>query len=178
VVTLSAVTDRINGAVVGALVGVLLVGACGGGEDREPEKSGTSTSLPRSEPVSILTSLAIAATEGSEPIATGKVLEGSTLGGSPLCVGGTIRDSHANSDPAVEPYGLIARTITCPHGTLKIGVTPETGQSQTQTGSWTLVSGTGAFDGLSGSGKMEVTYDPDHNALARETLTGTVTAES
>ena len=77
----------------------------------------------------------------------------------------------------MEPYGLIARTITCPNGTLKIGVTPETGQSQTQTGSWTLVSGTGAFDGLGGSGKMEVTYDPDHTTLARETLTGTVTAE-
>ena len=92
---MSAVTDRINGAVVAALLGVLLVGACGSGEDGESEKSGTSTSLPRSEPVSILTSLAIAATEGSEPIATGKVLEGSTIGDSPFCVGGTIRDSHA-----------------------------------------------------------------------------------
>jgi hypothetical protein len=175
---LSAVTDRINGAVVGALVGVLLVGACGGGVDGESEKSGASTSPPRSEAVSIRTSLAIAATEGSEPIATGEVLEGSTLGGSPFCTGGTIRDSHASSDPAVEPYGLIARTITCPNGTLKFGVTPETGQSLIQKGSWTLVSGTGAFDGLSGSGTMEVTYDHDDGALAREALTGTVTGES
>jgi hypothetical protein len=78
----------------------------------------------------------------------------------------------------VEPYGLIARTITCPNGTLKFGVTPETGQSLIQTGSWTLVSGTGAFDGLTGSGTMGVTYDPDNGALAHEALTGTVTAGS
>jgi hypothetical protein len=49
-------------------------------------------------------------------------------------------------------------------------------QTLTQTGSWTIVSGTGAFEGLSGSGEMEIVYDPDPNELvARETYTGTVT---
>jgi hypothetical protein len=159
-----------HGAVLGVLVGVLLVGACGGGEDRASEKSAASTT----QRVSIRTSLAIAATPGAEPIATGDVLAGSTLGGSPFCVGGTIRDSHGSSDPAVRPHGLIDRTITCPGGTVRVGFTPELPQGLTQTGSWTIVSGTGAFEGLRGSGEMEVKYNPDDDALARETLTGTV----
>ena len=68
------------------LVGVLLVGACGGGEGGASETSGESEELV------IRTSVIIAATEGAEPIATGEILEGSTLGGSPFCVGGTILD--------------------------------------------------------------------------------------
>jgi hypothetical protein len=118
----------------------------------------------------------IAATEGSEPIATGKVLEESTLGGSPFCTGGTILDSHASTDPTLEPHRLIDRTITCPDGTVRVGLTPEVGpQGPTGKGSWTIVSGTGSFKGLSGSGKMKVVDDPDDVSLGRETLTGTVT---
>jgi hypothetical protein len=63
--------------------------------------------LPTAEPIVIRTSVTIAATPGAEPIATGEVLEGSTLGGSPFCVGGTILDFHGSPDPAEEPYGLI-----------------------------------------------------------------------
>ena len=162
-------------AVVVFLVGGLLVGACGGGDDGLSESSAASTTERRGEPVVIRTRLAVAATSGAEPIATGEVLEGSTLGGSPFCVGGTIRDSHASLDPAMEPYGLIDRTITCPDGTVRVGLTPEDSQSLTQTGSWTIVSGTGAFEGLHGSGEMQITNDPDDDALAHETLTGTVT---
>jgi hypothetical protein len=43
-----------------------------------------------------------------------------------------------------------------------------------QTGSWTIVGGTGAFEGLRGSGEMEGVNDRDDDSLARETLTGTV----
>jgi hypothetical protein len=154
-------------AVVLVLVGVLL-GACGGGEDGASETSAASTTESRGEPVVIRTSVTIAATPGAEPIATGEVLEGSTLGGSPFCVGGTILDSHASLDPAMEPYGLVDRTITCPDGTVRVGFTPPTG-------SWTIVSGTGAFEGLRGSGEMEVTDDPGDEALGHETFTGTVT---
>ena len=92
-------------AVVPVLVGVLFVGGCGGGED------GASETSAESEEVVIRTSVVIAATERAEPIATGEVLKGSTLGGSPFCVGGTILDSHGSPDPEV---WLIARTITCP----------------------------------------------------------------
>ena len=153
-------------AAVLTLVGMLLVGACGGGEDEASETSGES------EQVEIRTSVVVAANEGAEPIATGEVLEGSTLGGSPFCVGGTIRDSHGSPDPEV---WLIARTITCPDGRVRMDLEPEVPQGLTQTGSWTIVSGTGAFEGLHGSGEMEIAYDPDPAAPARETYTGTVT---
>jgi hypothetical protein len=159
-------------AVVLVLASGLLVGACGGGKDGASETSAASTIEPRGETVVIRTSLTIAAAAGSEPIATGAVLEGSTLGGSPFCVGGTILDSHGSSDPDV---WMIARTITCPDGRVRMDLTPKAPQGLTQTGSWKIVSGTGAFEGLSGSGKMKVAYDPDDDALARETFTGTVT---
>jgi hypothetical protein len=42
-------------------------------------------------------------------------------------------------------------------------------------GSWTIVSGTGAFEGFRGKGKMKVVNDPDDESIGRETLTGTVT---
>jgi hypothetical protein len=157
----------------------LIVVACGGGEDGEGAAADTSAA-PTTEPgeaIVIRTRMVIAATEGAEPIATGEVLEGSTLGGSPLCAGGTIRDSHASLDPAVAPLGLIDRMITCSDGTVRIVFTPEVGGSQgeTQTGSWTIVSGTGTFEGLRGSGEMEIVPDPDDDSLGLETLTGTVT---
>ena len=47
-----------------------------------------------------------------------------------------------------------------------MGFTPEEPQGLTQTGSWTIVSGTGTFEGLRGSGEMEIAYDPDDEALA------------
>lgn len=148
------------------LVGTLLLGACGGGEDSDSE--------PGVEPeqVEIITSVSIAATPGAEVIATGEVLDGSTLGGSPFCVGGTILDSHGSTDPEV---WLIARTITCPDGKVRMDLTPEMPEGLNQTGSWKIVSGTGAFEGLRGSGEMEVAYDPNPDEPAGETYTGTVT---
>ena len=76
----------------------------------------------------------------------------------------------------MEPYGPLARTITCPDGTMRIGFTPElVPLAETQGGSWTIVSGTGAFAGLHGSGELENVPDPDPDLPARETLTGNVT---
>jgi len=152
------------------MLGVLLAGACGGDQD------GASETSVQSEQVEIRTSVVGATTPGAEPIATGEVLMGSTLGGSPFCVAGTILDTHGSSDPEV---ALIARTITCPEGRVRMEIMPEVSQGMprnlTQTGSWTIVSGTGAFEGLRGNGKMEVVYDPDPNEPARGTYTGTVT---
>ena len=155
------------------LVGTMLLGACGGGQDSDSE--------PGAEPeqIEIITSISIAATPGAQVIATGEVLEGSTLGGSPFCVGGTILDSHASLDPAMKPY-LIDRKITCPDGTVRIGFTPEVGagpdpEGQTpQQGVWTIVSGTGEFEGLSGSGKSEAVYGASPSSPVRSTFTGTV----
>jgi hypothetical protein len=158
------------------LVGVLLLGACGGDEKDAANASTASTAARRGEPIVIREKLMIAANEHSEPIATGTILAESTLAGAPFCPGGTILDSHASLDPEMEPF-LIDRKITCPDGGVRIGFTPEVGagpQGQTQRGSWKIVSGTGAFAGLSGSGKSEAAYGPSPDSPVRETLTGTV----
>jgi hypothetical protein len=152
---------------------VLFLGACGGDQDGAADTSAASTTEPRDEQIVIRTRIVIAAEERAETIATGEVLEGSTVGKSPFCAGGTIRDSHGSPAPDVLS---IARTITCPDGTVRVNLTPEVvPHGQTQTGSWTVVGGTGAFEGLRGSGKLEVVYGPDEDSPARETLTGNLT---
>jgi hypothetical protein len=153
------------------VLGVLLA-ACGQGEDGASDPSAASTTMQRAEPIEIRTSVKIAPTPGAEVIATGEVLEGSTLGGSPFCPGGTILDSHGSTDP--EEW-LIARTITCPGGRVRMDLRPEPPQGLTQTGAWVIVSGTGDFQGLGGKGKMEIAYDSDPEAPARETYNGTAT---
>jgi hypothetical protein len=150
------------------VTGVLLV-ACGQGEDGTSNPSAASTTNQRSEPIVIRTSINIAAEPGAEVIATGEVLGGSTLGGSPFCDGGTILDSHGSTDPEVL---LIARTITCSEGTVRMDVMPEVPRGLSQSGSWEIVSGTGDFEGLNGSGEVEIDYDPDPEAPAREMYTG------
>lgn len=81
--------------------------------------------------------------------------------------------------PAMPRVAAIARTITCPDGTMRIELAPEVEpQGETQTGSWTIVDGTGAFEGLHGSGAMEVVYGLDADSPARETLTGAVARAS
>jgi hypothetical protein len=158
-------------AVVLMLLGVLSVGACGDSEDGAPDTSATPTSDSTGEPIVIRTKINIADEPGAEPIATGMVLEESTLAGSPFCPGGSILDPHGSSDPTVS---LIVETITCPDGNVRVRFMPDVPQGLTQTGSWTIVSGTGAFEGLRGSGEMEVVYDPDDDSLAHSTFTGTV----
>jgi hypothetical protein len=158
------------------MLGLLFLAGCGGDENGAANRSAVSTAEPRGEPIVIRGKLLVAAEDGSEPIATGTILAGSTLGGTPFCVGGTIHDSHASIDPKMASY-FIDRKITCPDGTVRIGLTPEVGaetQSQTQKGSWTIVSGTGAYEGLGGGGKGEAVYSPSPSAPVRETLTGTV----
>ena len=161
-----------RGVVVLVTVGVLLLGACGGDENDAAETSVAATTAPRGEPIVIRTRMLVALEERTEPIATGKVLEGSTLGGSPFCPGGTVLDSHGSTDPTV---WLIIETITCPDGTVKLRFEPDPSPGLKQTGSWTIASGTGAFERLRGSGEMEAVYDPDPTAPAQVTFTGNVT---
>ena len=158
-------------AVLLVLVGVLWLGACGGDEDAA-DTSVASTGAEGREAIVIRTRKDVALTEGAEPIATGEVIEGSTLGDSPFCVGGTVRDSHGSSDPTV---WLIIETITCPDGTVKLRLEPDRSPGLTQTGSWRVESGGGSYEGLRGSGEMEAVYDPDPSEPAHATLTGTVT---
>jgi hypothetical protein len=133
------------------------------------------TTTPTRERLVIRTRIVIADMERAETIATGVVLEGSTLGDSEFCIGGTILDAHGSPDPAV---ALIARTVSCPEGTVEMRLRPVVGeepQGRTQTGSWKIGRGTGAFERLRGNGKLEVVYGPTEDAPVRETLTGTVT---
>ena len=154
----------------------LVLGACGAVDEGAADAGSASISEPRGEPIVIRTRVMIAAMAGAEIPATGDVLEDSALGDEPFCVGGTIEDRHPGTDAAEQAF-LLVRTITCPDGTVRVGFSPDVGQAPglTQGGSWTIVSGSGAFEGLRGSGNMEVTYDPDDGSLARETWSGTVT---
>jgi hypothetical protein len=154
------------------VVSALILGACGGDEQDAADTSAASTISSRSEHIVIRTRKLVALEERTDPIATGEVLEGSTLGDSPFCPRGTVLDSHGSSDPTV---WLIIETITCPDGTVKLRLEPDPSPGLNQTGSWTIASGTGSFEQLRGSGKMDAVFDPDPTEPAHVTLTGTVT---
>jgi len=173
-------------AVVLVSVLALGLGACVGGVasgSGAAASGAVSTAESMGDPIVIRMSVVTAAAEGAEIPATGMVLEGSTLGVAPFCVGGTIEDRHA--DPNEAPPRLLDRTITCPDGTVTLGLMPEVGltpeppKDRPQGGAWTIVGGTGTFASLRGSGEMEVTYDPGNEpgqeSLAQATLMGTVT---
>jgi hypothetical protein len=146
----------------------LIVGGCGDDGD-------SSTATQEGEEIAIKTHAKIQIPEGGpvpgSSTGKGEVLDGSSIGDSPFCPGGTFSDMHSD-DPDI---GLVDRTFRCPDGSLRIGFTPGMPQGRTQAGPWKVVSGTGAFDGLEGNGQMEITYEPNTRATeGRETFTGTV----
>ncbi len=158
------------------LVGALVLGACGRHEGNAGGTNAASATGRPGKQIVIRTTLSIAAESGAQTIATGEVLEGSTLGGDPFCDGGTVLDIHGDAD-FVKAYGLIDSTITCPDGNVRMGIAPTYGPDGTPTGrgSWKIVGGTGAFEGLRGAGEEKIVYDPNDESVGRETLTGTVT---
>lgn len=85
-----------------------------------------------------------------------------------------------DAQPA-QRYDDGVRKITCPDGTMRIGYTPEVGADPAppgetpQKGVWTIVSGTGEYEGLRGDGKSEAVYGPSPSSPVRSTFTGTVT---
>lgn len=154
-----------------ALTGAAItLAGCGAGDgdagDKPATTTGNSASAPGggAEPILIKTRM---------NIPTGKILDGSTIGDSPFCPGGTVMDQHGTP-----PIGLVDRTITCPDGTLRMGFDPELPVGDTQSGPWRIVGGTGAYDGWEGSGEMAMRYDPrdnrQHPTRGRERYTGTV----
>jgi hypothetical protein len=163
---------RVRWVAVALTVTATGLAACGGDDGDE----GGTTAAPGVDATSTQ------AAEGGKPILiktrvdipTGKVLGGSSIGDSPFCPGGTFRDRHGSEDPSVPPFGLVDRTFRCRGGSLRIGFTPGAPHGRTQTGPWKIVSGTGAFEGLRGDGRMKTKYEPGSNTTGRETFTGTV----
>lgn len=101
---------------------------------------------------------------------TGKVLAGSSLGGSPFCPKGTFTGGHDNTD-----NGWLDHTFECPDGTLSIAFDPRNEREQSASGPWEVLSGTGAYEGMEGSGRFEITFPADPAAMeGRETFAGTV----
>lgn len=154
--------------VVFSVAGLLPLTACVGDGGAEPDP--TTSGQPAGQTLVMRTSIDIAPTAGAEPIATGDVLDGSTLGSSPFCTGGTLRDSHASRHADVKDLGLVERNITCPDGTVRMVFTPQPPHG----GDWAIVSGTGAYTGLHGTGTFDITYAADPDAPAHETYTGSV----
>jgi hypothetical protein len=98
----------------------------------------------------------------------GEVLRGSSLGDAPFCRGGTFTGAHGSS-------AVIERTFKCPDGDLRIGFTPGRESGRTVSGRWEVLSGTGAFKDMKGSGPMQTRFAPGAQpAEARETFTGSV----
>jgi hypothetical protein len=153
-------------AVVAAAIALA---GCGGANGDDGGSAGTTTSTSKSageaEPILIRTRVSIP---------SGKILDGSVIGDSPFCPGGTVMDQHG-----APPIGLVDRTITCPDGTLRMGFDPQVPEGDEQRGPWRIVSGTGAYEGWRGEGEMVMRYDPTdkspHPTRGRERYTGTVT---
>jgi hypothetical protein len=95
----------------------------------------------------------------------GEVLEGSVIGETAFCVGGTSTGSSEGP--------TITSVITCPEGTLTLQYAP-TQHSLAQSSEWEVVSGTGSFEGLTGGGTMVASFQSDDPDAGREVFTGTV----
>ena len=98
----------------------------------------------------------------------GTVLSGSSLGDPPFCPGGKFSGGHGDT-------AMIDRTFQCPNGSLTIGFIPGNETGRTVSGQWKVLSGTDAFKGMKGSGRMQTRFAPGSQpAEARETFTGSV----
>src|SRR3954453_7278608 len=85
---------------------------------------------------------------------TGEVLSGSSLGNAPFCPGGKFTGAHGST-------AVIDRTFFCPNGRLRIGFTPGKESGRTVSGQWKVLGGTGAFNGMKGSGRMQTRFAAD-----------------
>lgn len=91
----------------------------------------------------------------------------SSIGGAPFCTDGTAVNRPGNPE-----IGHIARTITCSDGTILMGM--ELQQPGGKTGTWRIVSGTGAYTGWTGSGTLQAGILDDAAHVAQEEFDGTV----
>ncbi|HYO61881.1 MAG TPA: hypothetical protein VEU29_08275 [Actinomycetota bacterium] len=100
----------------------------------------------------------------------GRVLDGSSLGDAPFCPQGTTSGGHGNTD-----NGWLDKTFECPDGTLTLAFDPRDMKKQSASGPWEVLSGTGAYEGMEGSGRMEIEFAADPQVPeGHESFTGTV----
>jgi hypothetical protein len=148
------------------VVTTIVLTGCGSddGSGTKPATSRPTKAATKGEPILIKTRV---------DIPTGKVVDGSTIGSSPFCPGGTFIDQHGTPE-----IGLVDRTITCGDGTLRMGFDPQVPVGNAQSGPWRIISGTGAYEGWEGSGEVVLRYDPNdkrpHPTRGRERYRGTV----
>jgi hypothetical protein len=160
---------RVRWLALALTLATVALAACGGSDDSK-SGSATTSGVTSGSSEAVREAIVIKAQanlQGVEDV--GDVLQGSSLGDSPFCSGGTFSGGHENV-----PAGSIDRTFKCREGTLRIVFTPTPGapNDPTVTGRWRVLSGTGAFKGTKGSGRMETKFETD--TRARETFTGTV----
>jgi hypothetical protein len=91
----------------------------------------------------------------------------SAVGGAAFCARGTAVDGPGNPN-----IGHTGRTITCSDGTILMGM--DLHQPDGKSGTWRLVSGTGAYRGWTGSGTLQVGILDDATQVAQEVFNGTV----
>jgi hypothetical protein len=140
---------------------ITAIGVAGCGDDDGGTAPASAQSGEAGEAILIKTHLKIPA---------GKVLPGSHIGRAAFCSGGKFRDEPGSS------VGSQIKTIRCSQGSLKIAFSPiGDGSCTHQSGPWRIVSGSGAFEGLRGHGRMNVEFMRGTRGEGRETFTGTVT---
>jgi hypothetical protein len=156
---------RLLPAVTVVTIGLAACGGDTGGGDRAAAPAETSAEeTPTSAPVSG-DALLIETRITDARRHTGEVVDGSVLGESVFCPGGT---TSGGSEGAA-----ITATFTCPGGTLAVRYAPRQ-PGLVQSSAWEIVRGTGDLEGLRGGGSMVAAFDGDDPDAGREVFTGTV----
>jgi hypothetical protein len=153
---------------VAMTVAAACLGACG--DDGVGAKGATATTNEHSSDRSAGSEKIVIKVhaELQDVVDKGEVLSGSSLGNAPFCRGGRFTGAHGKS-------AMIDRTFRCHDGTLRIGFTPGKERGRRVSGRWKVLSGTGAFKGMKGSGRMQTRFAPGSQpAEAREAFTGSV----
>ncbi len=150
----------------------LVLGGCG--EDDAAETASPSPSLESQSATSLIDGqeevLIKTYANLQDVVDAGKVLDGSSLGNMPFCPKGTFSGGHGNTT-----NGWLDHTFECSDGTLTIAFDPRNMKKRSASGPWTVLSGTGAYQGMQGSGQMVTKFPADPALMeGHETFTGTI----
>jgi hypothetical protein len=160
---------RIRGVTVA--LAAAAVGLAGCGEDDGEKDSATAIKKTRAAIV-IERRVKILPKKPGSPADTGKVLSGSKIGDSAFCPGGNGR----GVDPGSAGAWAHIVNYRCPEGRLKLGFNNKPpDENRVTRGDWAVISGTGSFEGATGSGPLKVQWDDNGYRRATETYTGTIT---